>query len=180
MQSMSRTATLAIGFLFLASAGMYMTPAANAGSPTKAGPTKENALEAAKELAQAMRTNDADGVCRLLDPDWAVVTGNGDIGEGDAAGDGKMKEAFCGAIKAGTFTRETYDMDFAKARVRLYGNIATVTANLAASGTFNHKWFAVKEVETDVLKWEDGSWKDVLTHETIVKGSLKTDKDASK
>jgi ketosteroid isomerase-like protein len=150
------------------------------GAKPAAGPTRENALEAAKQFAQAMRTNDADAVCRSLDPDWAVVTGNGEIGEGDAMGDGKMKEAFCAAIKAGTFTRETYDMDFANARVRLYGNIATVTANLSVSGTLNHKWFAVKEVETDVLNWEDGGWKDVLTHETIVKGSLKTVKDSSK
>lgn len=178
---MRTTNALIIGFLFIASAAMHMVPTAKAaGDPGKAGPTKENALEAAKQLAQAMRINDADAVCRLLDPDWAVVTGNGEIGEGDAMGDGKMKEAFCAAIKAGTFTRETYDMDFANARVRLYGDIATVTANLSVSGTLNHRWFAVKEVETDVLKWEDGSWKDALTHETVVKGSLKTVKDSSK
>jgi hypothetical protein len=71
-------------------------------------------------------------------------------------------------------------MDFAHARVRLYGNIATVTANLSVSGSFNHKSFAVKEVQTDVLQWEDGAWKDVLTHETNVKGSLSTVKDSSK
>lgn len=95
-------------------------------------------------------------------------------------GDGHIKKAICNAIKAGTFERETYDMDFAHALVRLYGNIATVTANLALSGSFNHNWFSVKEVQTDVLKWEDGSWKDVITHETIVKGSLSTVKDSSK
>ena len=144
------------------------------------GPTEESALEAARALAQAMRTNDADAFCRLLDPDWAVVTGNGDIGAGDRAGDGKMKESICAAIRAGTFTRESYDMDFAKARVRVYGDIATVTANLSVSGTFNHKWFAVKEVQTDVLKWEDGAWQDVLTHETNVKGSLRTDTSSSR
>ena len=162
----------------LISPGVKISSAAGSANHA-AGPTKENALEAAKELAQAMRTNDADAYCRLLDPDWAVVTGNGDIGAG-AEGDGKMKEEICAAIKKGTFTRETYDMDFANARVRLYGNIATVTANLSVSGTFGHKWFAVKEVQTDVLKWEDAGWKAVLTHETNVKGSLKTDKDSSK
>ena len=166
----------------LIAVGLLITPiSGTAGSATDAvGPTNENALAAAKELAQAMRTNDADAYCHLLDPDWAVVTGNGEIGEGDAMADGKMKKALCAAIKAGTFTRETYDMDFAHARVRLYGNIATVTANLSVSGSLNHKWFAVKEVETDVLKWEDGGWKDVLTHETIVKGSLRTAKDSPK
>jgi ketosteroid isomerase-like protein len=171
--------------IMLTLAGLLVAPVAKlsatggSGNPA-ASPTTENALAAAQELAQAMRTNDADGFCRLLDPDWAVVSGNGEIGEGDQMGDGQMKTAICHAIKAGTFTRDTYDMDFAHARVRLYGNIATVTANLSVSGSFHHKWFAVKEVQTDVLKWEDGAWKDVLTHETIVKGSLSTVKDSSK
>ncbi len=149
--------------------------AAGATNPAE-GPTEENALEAEKELGQAMRTNDADGFCRLLDSDWAVVTGNGEIGEGDAVGDGQMKAAICAAIKSGDFTRETYDQDLAHARVRVYGDIATVTFKLSVSGTFQHKWFAVKEVQTDVLKWEDGGWKSVLTHETNVKDSLKTRK----
>jgi hypothetical protein len=45
---------------------------------------------------------------------------------------------------------------------------------LSLSGVFgpNHKDFSVREVETDVLKWEDGGWKCVLTHETIVRGTL--------
>jgi Domain of unknown function (DUF4440) len=175
---MNRLALLIlVGFL---AATLVKVSAAAASANPEAGPTKENALLAAKELAQAMRTNDAEAFCRLLDPDWAVVTGNGDIGAGDAMGDGKMKDAICAAIKAGRFTRETYDMDFAHARVRLYGTVATVTANLSVSGSFNHKWFAVREVQTDVLRWEGGTWKDVLTHETNVKGSLKTDKDSSK
>ena len=173
---MKRLAVLIVVGLLIGP-GLKISSAAGSAKPV-AGPTKENALETAKELAQAMRTNDADAFCRLLDPDWAIVTGNGDIGAGDEMGDAKTKEAICAAIKAGTFTRETYDMDFAHARIRLYGNVATVTANLSLSGTLQHKWFAVKEVETDVLKWQDGGWKDVLTHETIVKGSLKTDKDS--
>jgi hypothetical protein len=140
----------------------------------QSGPTAESALEAEKELGQTMRTNDADGFCRLLDPDWAIVTGNGDVGEGDTMGDGKTKNDVCGAIKSGNFTRETYVEDLAHARVRVYGNIATVTFSLSASGAPHNHYWAAKEVQTDVLKWEDGAWKAVLTHETIVKGSLRT------
>jgi ketosteroid isomerase-like protein len=152
-----------IGFLLLASAAISLSSIARADD----GPTKDSALKAEEELGQAMRTNDADGFCRLLDPDWAIVTGNGDIG-GDA-GTGK---AICDAIRNGTFTRKTYEEDLAHARVRLYGDVATVTFNLSLSGGLNHEEFSVKEVQTDVLKWEDGAWKCVLTHETIVKGSL--------
>jgi hypothetical protein len=71
-----------------------------------------------------MRTNDADGFCRLLDPDWAIVTGIGALG--DSVG---VRDSVCAAIKAGTFTRKTYEPDLANARVRVYGNSATVTFN---------------------------------------------------
>ena len=51
-----------------------------------------------------MRTSDADGYCRLLDPDWAVVNGIGGLDDGVGVGDN-----ICAAIKAGTFTRKAYD-----------------------------------------------------------------------
>jgi ketosteroid isomerase-like protein len=130
---------------------------------TNDGPTKENALAAEKQLAQAMRTNDADRFCRLLDPDWTVVDGIGRLND---------RENVCAAIKAGTFTRKTYEPNLADARVRLYGTVATITFHLSLSGPFEHKTFSGKEVETDVLRWEDGSWKCVLTHETNVLGTL--------
>jgi ketosteroid isomerase-like protein len=157
MRTTNGRAILMSGFLLIAAAA----------GPSKDGPTQKNALEAEKELGQAMRTNDADGFCRLLDPDWAVVNGNGGVGDGVG-----MRESICAAIKAGDFTRKTYDMDLANARVRVYGNIATITFKLSLSGAFNHKDFSVKEVQTDVLKWEDGGWKCVLTHETNVRGTL--------
>jgi ketosteroid isomerase-like protein len=147
------------GFLLISSAGIFLAHTAWAA----AGPTKENALAAEKGLAQAMRTNDADGFCRLLDPDWAVVDGIGGLND---------RESVCAAIKAGTLTRKTYEPDLADARVRVYGNIATITFHLSLSGPFEHKTFSGKEVETDVLRWEDGGWKCVLTHETNVLGTL--------
>ena len=155
---------LIIGFLLIASAEMFVDHTANAAAgQTNDGPTKENALEAEKELAQAMRTNDADGVCRLLDLDWAVVDGIGRLND---------RGSVCAAIKAGTFTRKTYEPDLANARVRVYGNIATITFHLSLSGPYEHKTFSGKEVETDVLRWEGGGWKCVLTHETNVQGTL--------
>jgi ketosteroid isomerase-like protein len=159
MRTTSSRAKWIRGFLLIASAWMFLAHTARAA----AGPTKENALEAEKELAQAMRTNDADGFCRLLDPDWAVVDGIGRLNE---------RESVCAAIKAGTFTRKTYEPNLADARVRVYGNIATITFHLSLSGPFEHKTFSGKEVETDVLRWEDGGWKCVLTHETNVQGTL--------
>jgi len=168
MRTTNGRAILIIGFLLIASAGMFIAHAAKAAAgPTNDGPTKENALQAEKELGQAMRTNDADGFCSLLDPDWAIVTGIGGFGDGVA-----VRDSVCAAIKAGTFMRKTYEEDLANARVRVYGNIATVTFKLSVSGALNHKDFSVKEVQTDVWKWEDGAWKCVLTDETNVRGTL--------
>jgi ketosteroid isomerase-like protein len=168
MRTTMGLATSTIGFLLMASAGMSMSHTANAATDSASdGPTKENAIEAEKALDQAMRTNDAEGFCRLLDPDWAIIDGNG--GFGDNAG---VNNIICAAIKDGSFTRTSYDPDLANARVRVYGDIATITFKLSVSGGFHDKLYSVKEVQTDVLKWEEGSWKCVLTHETIVKGTL--------
>ena len=157
-----------IGLLLIATSAMFMVPASQAATGQASDrPTGETALQAEKKLAQAMRTNDADGFCRLLNADWAVVNGIG--GLGDSAG---TREAVCAAIRAGTFTRKTYEPDLANARVRVYGNIATITFHLSLSGPFEHKTFSGKEVETDVLRWEGGGWKCVLTHETNVQGTL--------
>jgi ketosteroid isomerase-like protein len=53
-------------------------------------------------------------------------------------------------------------------RVRLYGDTAVVTSKLHPAGTFVGKPFDVNERETDVLRWQGGSWKIVLTHETFI------------
>jgi hypothetical protein len=52
------------------------------------------------------------------------------------------------------------------------GNTAIITFHLSLSGSLEHKDFSVKEVQTDVLKSENGGWNCVLTHETNVLGTL--------
>lgn len=59
-------------------------------------------------------------------------------------------------------------MDLSDTRVRLYGNVAVVTAHLKTSGTLFGKSFDLPEQETDVLVWGDSGWKSVLTHETEI------------
>ena len=120
------------------------------------GPTVENALAADQELARALRDNDTAGIVRMLDKDWAVITTRGGIGEGPSI--------FPDGIRTGYLTRKTYEIS--EPRVRLYGNVALVTTKVKTSGTFQGKSFEVKERQTDVLRWEDGGWKCVLTHES--------------
>jgi ketosteroid isomerase-like protein len=142
-------------------APVLMLGMSSSATPT-AGPTQESALAAEQEIAQALLANDANAVKSLLDDDWAVVNTDGGLGDG-------VREAFCTAIESGQFIRKTMKLDLSTARVRLYGNIAVVTINLATSGVVGNKPFDVKERQTDVLKWKDGGWKSVLTHETKIK-----------
>jgi ketosteroid isomerase-like protein len=125
-------------------------------SGPKAGPSAESALAAEQELARAMRANDAAGIERLLADDWAVIATTGGVGEG--------KSIFPDGIKSGYLTRKTFEIS--EPRVRLYGNIAVVTTKVQTSGTFQGRPFDVSERQTDVLRWQHGAWKVVLTHET--------------
>lgn len=133
-------------------------PAANAAAP-EAGPTTENALAAEQDIARAIRENDADGIERLLADDWAVIATTGGIGEG--------KSTFPDGIKSGDLTRKTFELS--EPRVRIFGDVAVVTAIVKTSGMLHGKPFDVTERQTDVLHWEHGGWKSVLTHETKMK-----------
>jgi ketosteroid isomerase-like protein len=120
-----------------------------------AGPTAESALAAEEELARAMQNNDADSIARCLSDDWAVISARGGVGEG--------KSIFPEGIKQGYLTHKAYEIS--EPRVRLYGNVALVTAKVHNAGTHSGKPFDVMERETDVWLWKDGGWKCVLTHE---------------
>ena len=122
------------------------------------GPTVENALAADQELAKAIRENDTAGIYRMLDKDWAVISTRGGLGEGPSI--------FPDGIRSGYLTRNTYELS--EPRVRLFGNMALVTTKVKTSGMFNGKPFDVKERQTDVLRWTNGAWKCVLTHETAL------------
>jgi uncharacterized protein (TIGR02246 family) len=141
--------------------GLLIAPvaicAAPQGAKPAAGPTKESALATVEEMARALRENDADGIARLLSEDWAVVSARGGVGEG--------RSIFPDAIKSGALTRTAFEVS--EPRVRLYKDVALVTTKVRTAGTFGGKPFNVRERETDVLHWEDGGWKVVLTHETF-------------
>jgi len=61
-------------------------------------------------------------------------------------------------------------MELSEPRVRLYGNIALVTSKVRLSGQLGGKTYDdIKMRQTDVLRWENGGWKCVLTQEALVK-----------
>jgi ketosteroid isomerase-like protein len=147
-----------IGILAVSVMALSMAPSRAAeGVKPAAERSAAGALAVVQEMARAMRENDADGIERLLADDWAVISARGGLAEG--------KSVFPDGIRSGYLTRKTFDLS--EPRVRLYGNIALVTTKLHLSGTFSGKPFDVKERETDVLHWQGGGWKIVLSHESF-------------
>jgi len=122
------------------------------------GPTIENALAADQELARVLQANDTVGIVRLLDKDWAVIPSNGDVDEGPSV--------FPSGIRSGFRVLKT--MSLSEPRVRLYGNIALVTAKVALAGVIGGKAFDIHERQTDVWRWKNGGWKCVLTQEAVI------------
>lgn len=131
-----------------------------AGSRLPTGPTAENALAADLQLAKALQNNDSAGIYHMLDKEWAVVTGFGDVVEGPST--------FPDAISKGYRTLRV--MELTEPRVRLFGGIALVTTKVRLSGQLGGKSYDdIKMRQTDVWQWKDGAWKCVLTHESMVK-----------
>ncbi len=140
-------------------ASLLFASASSGFAQAHAGPTAEGALAADEALAHAMQANDADGITRWLDKDWAVIATTGGIGEGP--------QVFPSGIKSGRLVRKTFEIS--EPRVRVFGDTAVVTTKVRLSGVFNGKAFDVGERQTDVWVWRDG-WKCVLTHETKLPG----------
>jgi ketosteroid isomerase-like protein len=138
-------------------------PRVNRPARPRIGPSVENALLAEHELARTLQANDADGFGRLLDDDWSVVSAKGGLGD-------HFRDGFVAAIKSGQLTRKTVTLS--DSRIRLEGDVAIVTSQVATSGMFEGKPFDVQERQTDVLVWRDGGWKCVLTHESYVHPSV--------
>jgi len=139
-------------------AGVLVVAPQTVKAQTETGPTAASALAADDDLSKNIRENNADGIARWLDKDWAVVSADGGLGEGASI--------FPDGIKEGFLTRTTFETS--APRVRVYDSIALVTTKVKTSGMLGGKPFDVRERQTDVWLWKDGAWKCVLTHETRV------------
>ncbi|HTW84478.1 MAG TPA: nuclear transport factor 2 family protein [Candidatus Sulfotelmatobacter sp.] len=165
----SRAATNDFMALIIASLVLVLSPAA-AARATVPQPSAKSALSAEESINQALLNSDADALETLLADGWIVVSGFGGIGE---------RKDFIAYVRAGDFTRSK--MILSDPRVRLYGNTALVTTHLNAAGRSIKErngqivsdCFDVKERQTDVLVWKNGSWKSVLLHETVIPGTLR-------
>jgi ketosteroid isomerase-like protein len=121
----------------------------------KTSDVEEELFRIEKEFAQAIVSNDLEGIGRMVADDWIIIDPNGDIVD-------RMR--FFEVIKSGALTHEMMESeDF---RVRVYGDSAVVTAITCAKGKFMGQEFSTQERATDVFVKCDGRWRCVLTHLT--------------
>jgi ketosteroid isomerase-like protein len=116
---------------------------------------EEELLKLEKEFAEAIVSNDFEGIGRLVRDDWIIINPNGEIVD---------RARFFEVVKSGALTHEMmYSEDF---RVRVYGDSAVVTAVTRTKGKFMEQEFSTQERATDVFVKRDGRWQCVLTHLT--------------
>src|SRR5262249_34477804 len=116
---------------------------------------EEELLELEKAFAQAIVSNNLEGIGRLVTEDWIIIDPNGEIVD---------RARFFEVIKSGALTHEM--MESEDLRVRVYGDSAVVTAVTRTKGMFMGQSFSTQERATDVFVKRDGRWQCVLTHLT--------------
>jgi ketosteroid isomerase-like protein len=115
----------------------------------------EELLKIEKEFAQAIVSNDVEGIGRFVADDWMIIDPDGGIVD---------RTRFFEVIKSGALTHDIMESeDF---RVRVYGDSAVVTAVTRTKGKFMGQEFSTQERATDVFVKRDGRWQCVLTHLT--------------
>jgi ketosteroid isomerase-like protein len=116
---------------------------------------EEELLKLEEEFAEAIVSNDLEGIGRLVADDWIIIGPDGEIVD---------RVRFFEVIKSGALTHDTMESeDF---RVRVYGDSAVVTGITRTKGKFMGQEFSTQERATDVFVKRDGRWQCVLTHLT--------------
>jgi ketosteroid isomerase-like protein len=119
----------------------------------KTGEAEEELLKLEKAFAEAIVSNDLEGIGRLVADDWIIIDSDGGIVD---------RTRFFEVIKSGALTHEMMESeDF---RVRVYGDSAVVTGVTRTKGKFMGQEFSTQERATDVFVKRDGRWQCVLTH----------------
>jgi ketosteroid isomerase-like protein len=116
---------------------------------------EEELLKLEEAFAQAIVSNDLEGIGRLVADDWIIIEPNGDMVD---------RRRFFEVIKSEALTHDM--MESENFRVRVYGDSAVVTAVTRSKGKFMGQEFSTQERATDVFVKREGRWQCVLTHLT--------------
>lgn len=125
---------------------------------------RQHILELAQQWATALVSNDADAIGSFMDEDWVIIGPSGITG----------KQGFLPLVASGELTHEKMEL-IGEARVRIYGDTATLTGRVTNNGHYKGEPFSADEWTTDVFLRRDGRWLCVLSHitpvETLRRGS---------
>src|SRR5690606_11392025 len=106
----------------------------------------------------AVISNKVNEIKKCVTEDWVLVDSQGGIIPQDRF----FKVLDQGLLSHDTMTKQVL-------RVKIYGDIALVTARGQNTGTWQGQSLAADEWITDIYKKENGNWLCVLTHLTPVK-----------
>lgn len=105
----------------------------------------------------AMISNDVSRIADCITDDWVLVTPEVGV---------VPRARILAAIESGALSHDTMTKDVV--RVRVYGDIAIVTARGQNTGSFRGQPMSADEWITDVYKKVNSRWLCVLTHLTPV------------
>lgn len=117
--------------------------------------TELTQVEAAFNLA--MISNDVARIAACVADDWVLVTPEVGV---------VSRERILHVVASGELSHDTMTKDVN--RVKVYGDIALVTARGRNTGCFRGQRIAADEWITDVYRRVDGRWLCLLTHLTPV------------
>src|SRR5262245_26284926 len=121
----------------------------------KTSEAEEELLTVEKEFAEAIVSNDLEGIGRLVADDWIIIDPNGEAVD---------RTRFLEVIKSGALRHDM--MESEDLRVRVYGDSAVVTAVTRTKGKFMGQEFSTQERATDVFVKRGWRWQCVVTHLT--------------
>jgi ketosteroid isomerase-like protein len=111
--------------------------------------------EVEEAFNRAMISNDVSRIAACIADDWVLVTPEAGV---------VSRERILGVVASGELTHDTMTKDVA--RVKVYADIALVTARGRNTGSFKGQPIAADEWITDVYHRVDGRWLCRLTHLT--------------
>jgi ketosteroid isomerase-like protein len=104
---------------------------------------------------QAMISNDVARISACITDDWVIVTPEAGV---------LPRSRILHVIETGELEHDTMTKD--AGRVKVYGDVALVTARARNTGRFRGQPISADEWVTDVYRRIDGRWLCVLTHLT--------------
>lgn len=105
----------------------------------------------------AMISNDVQRISACVADDWVLVTPEAGV---------LQRSRILHVIESGELSHDTMTKDVG--RVRVYGDVAVVTARGRNTGQFRGQRISADEWVTDVYRKVEGRWLCVLTHLTPV------------